>query len=234
MDGKTPFEVTMGKKPDLSRLREWGCCVWVRNQESAKLGGHVAEGIWVGFNTKSNGSWIYWPAKKKVSVERNCYFNDITRSSDGLEGEEEVVVEAPRVPPLTSISNSKTPHFEPPSTHQQPPTSDNDNGSQPQAATQVPQVTVHEDQPREHRVRKVSQRVQDILDSRASSSSQLSDPTVPRGVQVPSPLPAVIESSEPEGGGTSEWMMALEEELAMVAEMAKSKALEPTLFTNAN
>ena len=110
LDGKTPFEVTMGKKPDLSRLREWGCCVWVRNQESAKLGGHVAEGIWVGFNTKSNGSWIYWPAKKKVSVERSCYFNDITRSSDGLEGEEEVVVEAPRVPPLTSISNSKTPH----------------------------------------------------------------------------------------------------------------------------
>ena len=60
-------------------------------------------------------------------------------------------------------------------------------------------------------------------------------------MQVPSPLPAVIESSEPEGEGTSEWMMALEEELlnldeelAMVAKMAKSKALEPTSFTNAD
>ena len=135
LDGKTPFEVATGKKPDLSGLREWGCRVWVRNQESAKLGGRVAEGVWVGFDTKSNGSRIYWPAKKKVSIERNCYFDDITRSSDGLEGEEEVVVEAPRVPPLTSISNSETPHFEPPSTHQQPPTPDDDNGSQPQAAT---------------------------------------------------------------------------------------------------
>ena len=78
LDGKTPFEVAMGKKPDLSGLREWGCQVWVRNQESTKLGGHVAKSVWVGFDTKSNGSRIYWPVKKKVSIECNCYFDDIT------------------------------------------------------------------------------------------------------------------------------------------------------------
>ena len=60
-------------------------------------------------------------------------------------------------------------------------------------------------------------------------------------MQVPSPLPAVVESSELEGEGTPKWMMALEEELldhnkelAMVTEMAESEALEPTSFTNTN
>ena len=60
-------------------------------------------------------------------------------------------------------------------------------------------------------------------------------------MQVPAPLPAIVESAELEGKGTSKWIMALEEELldldeelAMVAKMAESEALEPTSFTDAN
>jgi len=56
LDGMTLFEALMGDKPNLRGVQEWGCRVWVRNEKSAKLGGHVEEGVWVGFDDKSKGS----------------------------------------------------------------------------------------------------------------------------------------------------------------------------------
>ena len=53
LDGLTPLEATTGKKPDLRGLHKWGCCVWVRNEASEKLGRHIEEGIWVSFDSKS-------------------------------------------------------------------------------------------------------------------------------------------------------------------------------------
>ena len=130
LDGKTPFEVAIGKKPNLSRLREWNCHVWVRNQENSKLGGCITKGIWVSFDIKSNRSQIYWPAKKTINIECNCYFDDITRPSDYLERKEEAIVEVLRVPSSTSTSNLEIPHFKPLSTHQPSPTHDDNNGNQ--------------------------------------------------------------------------------------------------------
>jgi len=38
VDGKTPFEATFGKKPDLRNVCEWGKTVWVRIEGGNKLG----------------------------------------------------------------------------------------------------------------------------------------------------------------------------------------------------
>ena len=41
VDGKTPYEAAFGKKPDLSKVREWGEKVWVHVEKGSKLGGWV-------------------------------------------------------------------------------------------------------------------------------------------------------------------------------------------------
>lgn len=67
-----------------------GCCIWVRNQESYKLGGCISK--WVLISSPTDLICIYWPIKRTISVEHDCYFNNITRSSEGLKGEEEGIV----------------------------------------------------------------------------------------------------------------------------------------------
>ena len=65
----TPYEAAYGKKPDLWGIREWGSRCWVRNESSAKLGGRVDEGVWVGIDEKSKGARVFWPGKHTVTVE---------------------------------------------------------------------------------------------------------------------------------------------------------------------
>jgi len=66
----TPFEKLYGKKPDLSRVPEWGQHVWVHNDKSSKLDARATEGRWVGFDRESTHAHrIYWLDKRRVSVE---------------------------------------------------------------------------------------------------------------------------------------------------------------------
>ena len=44
LDGKMPFEMLFGKKPDLSGLPEWGAKVWVLKEECGKLDVKADEG----------------------------------------------------------------------------------------------------------------------------------------------------------------------------------------------
>ena len=71
----TPFERLYGKKPDLSRVPEWGQHVWVHNDQGSKLDARATEGRWVGFDKESTHAHrIYWPDKRRISVERNIKF----------------------------------------------------------------------------------------------------------------------------------------------------------------
>ncbi|KDQ59220.1 hypothetical protein JAAARDRAFT_88003, partial [Jaapia argillacea MUCL 33604] len=58
LKGKTPFEEVFGRKPDLSGLKEWGCCVWVHDTLGLKLDGHAKPGQWVGFDGNSKGHCV--------------------------------------------------------------------------------------------------------------------------------------------------------------------------------
>ena len=39
LNGKTPYEMLYGKKPNLAGLREWGTKVWVHDASGTKLDG---------------------------------------------------------------------------------------------------------------------------------------------------------------------------------------------------
>ena len=68
-EGKTPYEMLYGTRPNLGNLREWGSEVWVYTTEGTKLDGRSKIGKWVGFDEISNGHRIYWPDKCSVTVE---------------------------------------------------------------------------------------------------------------------------------------------------------------------
>jgi hypothetical protein len=72
---KTPHKVAMGEKPDLSQLCEWGAMVWIKQLEAGKLDPRAEESRFVGFDEESKRFQIYWPKKKKVSIERDVYFD---------------------------------------------------------------------------------------------------------------------------------------------------------------
>ena len=76
LDGKTPFEMLFGKKPDFTNLPEWGAKVWVLKEDRGKLDAKADEGRWVGYSRDSKAHQIYWPGKQRVTNERNISFDD--------------------------------------------------------------------------------------------------------------------------------------------------------------
>ena len=92
-ENKTPYEKGTGKKPNLSRLHEWGSTAWVKKLNVSKLDSKVEKGRFVGFDDESKGYRIYWPEKKRVSIERDVYFNkdEVLQSNEvQIEGEWDV------------------------------------------------------------------------------------------------------------------------------------------------
>jgi hypothetical protein len=76
-EGKTPFEMVYGRKPDLSRAREWGCKVMVKVKNEDKLDARAEEARYLGPSGEtSDGFHIYWPKTGRVTVERNVRFLD--------------------------------------------------------------------------------------------------------------------------------------------------------------
>jgi hypothetical protein len=73
-EGKTPFEILYGRRPDLSRLKEWGSKVWVHATKGTKLDERAKAGRWMGFDDATNGHHVYWPDKCSISIERSVKF----------------------------------------------------------------------------------------------------------------------------------------------------------------
>lgn len=71
IEGRTPFEALYGRKPDLRAIHEWGEEVWVHQASGDKLGGRAKKGQWVGYDTESNGSRVYFLDTGAVKIERN-------------------------------------------------------------------------------------------------------------------------------------------------------------------
>ncbi|PBL04010.1 hypothetical protein ARMGADRAFT_877573, partial [Armillaria gallica] len=215
----TPYEAVTGKKPDLKGLREWGEKCWVRLETKAmKLGSRVREGRWIGFDETSNGSRIYWPESKTVSIERNVYFDMTHIPADDLEGEEDI--ELREIPSMPKAQPN------PPTVPQATPT--------PEAQPTVQPVV---EETRSRHARKPSQWVLDLISGKGSVSARPSDPVVPVGVQ----LPAVNENNVPlefEEEGEADWLMLLDdadflEEYAMAISTANAEALEPRSLAEA-
>src|SRR6202522_333476 len=75
LDGKTPYEVFHGTKPNLKGLPEFGARVWVHDPNGSKLDGRSTGGRWVGFDEDSSGHRIYSPDTRTVSIQRSVKFD---------------------------------------------------------------------------------------------------------------------------------------------------------------
>lgn len=107
---KTPHEVAMEEKPDLSQLCEWGAMVWVTQLDTGKLDPKAEETRFVGFDKESKGFWICWPKKRKVSIERDMYFDKnqaLQPDEVSMEGVEDVFANLDTSQPSNTFQNTQ-------------------------------------------------------------------------------------------------------------------------------
>jgi len=68
-NGKTPYEMANGKKPNLVGIQEFGAAAYVKDLKAGKLDARATKGRFVRYGSESKGYRIYWPKKRSVSVE---------------------------------------------------------------------------------------------------------------------------------------------------------------------
>ena len=73
LNGKTPYELLTGKKPNLRDVPEWGTRVWVHDANSSKLDRRARDGRWVGFDGESGAHWIF--SSGQVTIKCNVTFD---------------------------------------------------------------------------------------------------------------------------------------------------------------
>jgi len=76
LDGRTPYEVLYGTKPEIGGIHLWGLRVWVRSLTAGKLDPRGREGRFVGYDAESKGCRVYWTDSRTIGVERDLIFED--------------------------------------------------------------------------------------------------------------------------------------------------------------
>ncbi len=155
----TPYEAAFGKKLNLKGVQEWGEKVWIRVEKSDKLSGRVRKGHWLGIDEESKGVRVWWPDTKTVGIEHNIYYDNSCSSDSCYEGEDDGRVETRTDKPFISQD-----HFPADNPEQKTP-------SKTLSAIQTIDVPAPNPEPRERRIWKPSQHVQDILEGCAESSN---------------------------------------------------------------
>ena len=75
LDGKTPYEMVTGRKPNLGGIQEFGVAAYIKDLKAGKLDIRARKGRLVGYDSESKGYRIYWEGERKVSIERKVVFN---------------------------------------------------------------------------------------------------------------------------------------------------------------
>ena len=75
--GMTPLEAWSGIKPDVSHLREFGCDVWILNEDKnrLKLAPKSKKMIFTGFEDGPKAVHYYDAVTQKIKVSQNFAFN---------------------------------------------------------------------------------------------------------------------------------------------------------------
>ena len=89
LDGRTPYELWHGTKPDISYLRSFGCKVLFLNKtpNKGKFEPRAIDGILVGYDDTSKGYRIWVPKDRKIIVARDVKFLD---EIDQIDSHEEI------------------------------------------------------------------------------------------------------------------------------------------------
>ena len=70
----TPYEMWTGKRPSMSFKKIWGCDVYVKRQNSNKLGPKSDQYLFVGYPKTTKGYYFYNPNEQKVFVAQTGVF----------------------------------------------------------------------------------------------------------------------------------------------------------------
>ncbi|KAK8663681.1 hypothetical protein V6N13_083488 [Hibiscus sabdariffa] len=71
---KTPHEMWIGRRPNMSFMRVWGCQAYVKHQMSTKLEPKSQKCTFVGYPKETKGYYFYNPKENKVFVARTGVF----------------------------------------------------------------------------------------------------------------------------------------------------------------
>jgi len=75
LNGKTPFEIWFGRKPDLTNVRVFGCTVYFKSVDfRTKLDDMAKIGIFIGFAEGVKGWKIYNVETRRITTSRDCVF----------------------------------------------------------------------------------------------------------------------------------------------------------------
>jgi hypothetical protein len=74
LEGKTPYEMLMGKKPHLGDLPICSTKVWVHDPTGPKLDMCARVGRWISFDAESGAHRIYFKDRRNIAVECNVMF----------------------------------------------------------------------------------------------------------------------------------------------------------------
>ena len=140
LNGKTPFEMKLGWKPNLANIHEFGVAAYLK---ARKLDSQPNIGHFVGYNIESKGYHIYWPAKRTISVERNVVFNqnDVHTNENLTIIQDDALAEGERTKDIQPISNNSR-NVEvtetPPDNESQPKLDEEEAIDKPQSSSSIP------------------------------------------------------------------------------------------------
>ena len=219
LNGRTPYEVLYGTKPEMGGIHLWGSRVWVRSLAAGKLDPRGREERFVGYDIESKGCRVYWTDSRTIGVERDLIFEDRPKNDELIcLPEPSVVRNRPKIttpaqpfsneptPPTPNIS-SINPHISPsdiplPSPDQEELADINEDPTEPLVpaaeATQILNMSKDNVQSirQSTRTRKPSAYVRDILAGEVDGGTAKGKSKLPKGLQMPSGLTAVEEEEE--------------------------------------
>ena len=76
--GKTPFEVLVGRKPDISNMHVFGSTCYSYVQNAKKLDPRSKEGVFVGYDRDTPAYLVYFPTTQKVERVRCVKFHELS------------------------------------------------------------------------------------------------------------------------------------------------------------
>jgi hypothetical protein len=115
-----PYKLLHGRRPSLALAHEFGCPVYFHVTEGGKLEARAEEAVFVGVDGQSKGYRVYWPEKRRISVERNVSFvpqSVVVQADVPNEGESQSQAPIPTdnvqnvapTPPQTPSTTPRTP-----------------------------------------------------------------------------------------------------------------------------
>ena len=81
---KTPMHIWTGSKPNLNRLRPFGCIAYIHVNQG-KLSPRAIKGIFIGYPTSVKGYKVWLLGEKKCVVSRNVIFHESTTTNNDMQ-----------------------------------------------------------------------------------------------------------------------------------------------------